>query len=53
MIGAEHGVGALVLAAGNLMQIDRLIAGVLVLSGLGLTVAQLIGWAERRLLRWR
>lgn len=53
MIGAEHGIGALVLAAGNLMQTDRLIAGVLILSGLGLTVAQLIGLAERRLLTWR
>lgn len=53
MIGAEHGVGALVLAAGNLMQADRLIAGVLILSGLGLLVAQIIGLAERRLLKWR
>jgi len=53
MIGAEHGIGALVLAAGNLMQTDRLIAGVLLLSGLGLAVAQVIGLAERRLLGWR
>jgi ABC-type nitrate/sulfonate/bicarbonate transport system permease component len=53
MIGADHGVGALILAAGNLMQIDRLIAGVVILSGLGLTVSFLIGQAERRLLRWR
>lgn len=53
MIGAEHGVGALVLAAGNLMQTDRLIAGVLLLSALGLTVAFLIGLAEKTLLKWR
>ncbi|WP_333825362.1 ABC transporter permease [Pinisolibacter sp.] len=53
MIGAEHGVGALVLSAGNLMQTDRLIAGVLILAGFGLVVASLIGVAERRLLRWR
>lgn len=53
MIGAQHGVGALVLAAGNLMQTDRLIAGVLLLSALGLAIAALIGLAERRLLRWR
>jgi NitT/TauT family transport system permease protein len=53
MIGAEHGVGALVLAAGNLMQTDRLIAGVLLLSAMGLTVAAGLGAAERRLLAWR
>jgi len=53
MIGAEHGIGAFVLAAGNLMQTDQLIAGVIVLAMLGLAISQLIGLAERRLLRWR
>lgn len=53
MIGAEFGIGALVLAAGNLMQTDRLVAGVLLLSVFGLVVSQCIGWAERRLLNWR
>jgi ABC-type nitrate/sulfonate/bicarbonate transport system permease component len=53
MIGAQYGIGALVLSAGNLMQTDRLVAGVLILSAFGLSVAQLIGLAERRLLHWR
>ncbi len=53
MIGAQYGIGAMVLAAGNLMQVDRLIAGVLVLSGFGLSVALLIGLAEKALLKWR
>lgn len=53
MIGAQYGIGALVLAAGNLMQVDRLLAGVLFLSGLGLTVSLLIGIAEKALLKWR
>jgi ABC-type nitrate/sulfonate/bicarbonate transport system permease component len=53
MIGAQYGIGAMVLAAGNLMQIDQLVAGVLVLSGMGFAVSQIIGIAERRLLRWR
>ena len=53
MIGARYGVGALVLAAGNLMQTEQLIAGVLVLSALGLLVARGIGWLEKRLLAWR
>ncbi|ALA16442.1 MULTISPECIES: ABC transporter permease [Chelatococcus] len=53
MIGANEGVGAMVLAAGNLMQSDRLLAGVVVLSLLGLTVAGVIGAVEKRLLAWR
>ena len=53
MIGAQIGIGAFVLTAGNLMQTDQLIAGVLVLSLLGLTSSGLISALERRLLRWR
>lgn len=53
MIGAQYGIGAMVLASGNLMQTDQLVAGVLVLSALGFAVSQVIGFAERRLLRWR
>ena len=53
MIGAEYGIGAFVLAAGNLMQIDQLIAGVTILSLLGLAISALLGWLERWLLRWR
>ena len=43
MIGANRGIGAFVLMAGNLMAIDQLMAGVVVLSLMGLTVAGLIG----------
>lgn len=53
MIGAEFGVGAYILLAGNLMATDQLIAGVAILSVMGLIVAWLIGRAERWLLRWR
>ena len=53
MIGAERGIGAFVLAAGNLYDTDNLLAGIVVLSALGLMVAGAIGWAERRVLRWR
>ncbi|MEZ5660192.1 MAG: ABC transporter permease [Burkholderiaceae bacterium] len=53
MIGAEHGIGAYILMAGALYATDQLIAGVLLLSLLGLSVAWLIGRAERLLLRWR
>ena len=53
MIGAEHGVGAFILQAGNLMQTDQLVAGVVVLSLLGLAISALLGRLERALLRWR
>jgi NitT/TauT family transport system permease protein len=53
MIGAERGVGALILTSGHLMQTDRLLAGVVVLSVLGLLLAWGLGTLERRLLRWR
>lgn len=53
MIGAEFGIGAYILMAGALYAIDQLIAGVALLSLLGLSVAWLIGRAEKLLLRWR
>ena len=53
MIGAEHGIGAFVLQAGNLMQTDQLLAGVVILSLFGLAVGKAINWLETRLLHWR
>lgn len=53
MIGAEYGIGAFVLTAGNLMLTDQLLAGVLVLSIMGLGIGTLLSAVERRLLRWR
>jgi len=53
MIGAEHGIGAFVLQAGNLMQTDQLLAGVVILSLFGLAVGKVINWLESRLLHWR
>jgi NitT/TauT family transport system permease protein len=53
MIGAEYGIGAFILAAGNLMQTDQLVAGVVVLSILGLAISVVLGGIERRVLRWR
>jgi hypothetical protein len=40
MIGAEFGIGAFVLQAGNLMQTDQLLAGVVILSLFGLAVGR-------------
>jgi ABC-type nitrate/sulfonate/bicarbonate transport system permease component len=53
MIGAEYGIGAFVLQAGNLMQTDQLLAGVVILSLFGLAVGKLINLLETRLLHWR
>src|SRR6185369_15896911 len=53
MIGAEHGVGAFVLQAGNLMQTDQLLAGVVILSLLGLAIGTGLTRLEKWLLRWR
>ena len=53
MIGAERGIGAFVLQAGNLYDTDNLLAGIVVLSALGLGVAGVLGFLEKRLLRWR
>jgi NitT/TauT family transport system permease protein len=53
MIGAEYGIGAYILLAGSLMATDELLAGVAILSAIGLVVNWLIGRAERALLAWR
>jgi NitT/TauT family transport system permease protein len=53
MIGAQQGIGAFVLTAGSLMQTDQLLAGVVMLSILGLVIAWGLGMLERAVLKWR
>jgi NitT/TauT family transport system permease protein len=53
MIGAQYGLGAFLILTGNMMQTDRLMAGVVVVSVLGLTMSLIVGFLERRLLKWR
>ena len=53
MIGAEFGIGAYIMLAGSLMAMDELLAGVAILSVMGLTANWSIARAERFLLRWR
>lgn len=53
MLGAEHGIGAYILQAGSLYDLERLFAGVVVLSVLGVAVSAGVGHLERRILRWR
>ncbi len=53
MLGAEFGIGAYILQAGSLYDLEALFAGVVILSLLGVGVSYLLGLIERRLLRWR
>ena len=53
MLGAEYGIGAYILQAGSLYDLERLFVGVAILSILGLGVSFLIGLVEKRLLVWR
>ncbi|MBO6758429.1 MAG: ABC transporter permease [Roseibium sp.] len=53
MLGAEYGIGAYILQAGSLYDLDRLFAGVLILSVLGVLMNSAVGWIERRVLAWR
>ncbi len=53
MLGAQRGIGAYILEAGSLYDLERLFAGVVILSVLGVLTSAAIGGLERRLLRWR
>jgi len=53
MLGAEYGIGAYILEAGSLYDLERLFAGVTILSLLGVTMSFLLGLVERRVLNWR
>jgi taurine transport system permease protein len=53
MIGAQYGIGQFILTAGNLMQTDQLLAGVVMLSLLGLVIGIGLTRLERWVLRWR
>jgi len=53
MIGAQFGVGAFLLTAGNLMQTDDLMAGVVILSILGLSFGTALSMLEKTFLSWR
>jgi NitT/TauT family transport system permease protein len=53
MLGAEYGIGAYILEAGSLYDLERLFAGVVILSVLGVIISGIISMIERRLLLWR
>lgn len=53
MLGAEYGIGAYILEAGSLYDLERLFVGVTILSVLGVCVSTAISLLEKRLLNWR
>ena len=53
MLGAQYGIGAYILEAGSLYDLERLFAGVVILSLLGVIVSIVISAIERRMLSWR
>ena len=52
MIAAQEGIGALILHYGDLMITDRLMAGVIVLSLLGLIFNLGLQWLEHKIVPW-
>lgn len=53
MLGAQYGIGSYILEAGSLYDLEKLFAGVTILSIMGLIVNFVIGRIERRFLNWR
>ncbi len=53
MIGAQHGIGAMILTYSSLMQTPNLMVGVILLSILGLAITRGLGQIERWLLPWK
>ena len=53
MIAAQVGIGALILHYGDLMITDRLMAGVIVLSLLGLVFNLILQFLERKAIPWK
>lgn len=53
MLGAQFGVGSYILEAGSLYDLEKLFAGVTILSVMGLIVSFIIGQIEKHFLTWR
>ena len=53
MIAAQVGIGALILHYGDLMITDKLMAGVIVLSLLGLVFNLILQFVERKAIPWK
>jgi len=52
-LGSSSGVGYLILQAEGAFDINTVMAGIVVLTGFALLLDALVGWAERRLMKWQ
>ena len=52
-LGSSRGVGYLILQAEGAFDINTVMAGILVLTAFALALDAVVGWAERRLLKWQ
>lgn len=52
-VGAQQGLGYLMIQANARLQVDLVFAAILYLSVMGLGLWMLVGWVERRVVTWR
>lgn len=53
MYGASEGIGYLIAVAGARFQTDKVMVGIIIIAALGVTMTELLRYAERRFERWR
>lgn len=53
LLGAQHGVGAMVENAGQQFQTDLVFAGLLIFAAAGMLLTGMVRWLERRFDAWR
>jgi NitT/TauT family transport system permease protein len=53
LLGAQHGIGAMVQTAGEQFQTDRVFAGLLIFATAGMLLTTIVRWLERHFDAWR
>ena len=53
LIGAQHGVGQLIANAGQMFQMPKMFAGVIIIAGFGMVLTNALQRIERRFQAWR
>lgn len=53
LLGAQHGVGAMIENAGQQFQTDLVFAGLLIFAAAGMLLTAMVRWLERRFDAWR
>ena len=53
LLGAQHGIGAMIENAGQQFQTDKVFAGLLIFATAGMLLTAMVRWLERRFDAWR